>query len=229
MSAKTSDRGRKLIAKWEGLYLTAYQDSVGIWTIGYGSITNPAYGISVYRGLKIDKETATRWLEVELADKDVEIARLVKVPLTQNQFDALSSFTYNCGVGALQRSTLLRRLNAGEYTAVPGELAKYTHAGGKYLRGLANRRRDEIKMWNGETVDSIPDAPIVRVNPSLVGTRVTNVLNDILGSSAVKAVVPILTAAIATVSDVMTLHSLIAGVVGMAIGAYIMYSFDKRG
>lgn len=163
MPTMISERGIKLIQKWEGLYLKAYRDSVGIWTIGWGSITNPALGINVFPGLVITREEAEAFMKRELEEKCANVARLVKVPLSQNQFDALVSFAYNVGWGALQKSTLLKLLNRGDYTAVPNQLRRYSYAGGKQLRGLLNRRLDEIRMWNGEHIEDVPDVPIIRV------------------------------------------------------------------
>ncbi len=71
------------------------------------------------------------------------------VPLTQNQFDALTSFTYNTGEGAFSRSTLLKQLNAGNYNAVPGEMGKWVYGGGRRLQGLVNRRAAEAATWRG--------------------------------------------------------------------------------
>jgi hypothetical protein len=77
------------------------------------------------------------------------VDNLVKVPLKQNQFDALVSFAFNVGLGALGKSTLLKKLNAGQYDAVPAELMKWTKAGGKELPGLVRRRRAEAALWRG--------------------------------------------------------------------------------
>ena len=125
-------RGTKLIQKWEGLYLTAYQDSVDIWTIGWGSITAKEHGIKVYRGLVIDRAQAQAWFDVEIAEKTEAVLRLVKVPLTQWQLDTLISFAYNCGWGALKKSTLLNF--STKVTTVPSRrnlCAILTQAGDK--------------------------------------------------------------------------------------------------
>ena len=75
----------------------------------------------------------------------------VKVPLNQNQFDALVSFTFNVGGGAFKGSTLLKVLNQKQYTQVPTQLLRWTRAGGKVVQGLLNRRQNEIKLWNDQT------------------------------------------------------------------------------
>ncbi len=189
-TAKLGLRGTKLIQKWEGLYLTAYKDSVGIWTIGWGSITNPKFGIKVYRGLVIDKPTAQRWFDVEIEEKTDAVLNLVKVPLTQNQLDTLISFAYNVGVGALKKSTLLKLLNQGNYDAVPAQLMRYVNGDGKFIQGLANRRRDEGKLWRNEHVEDIPDTEIVKVAvPSIKPTKlpVSHTLQSVLESKTAQA------------------------------------------
>ena len=77
------------------------------------------------------------------------VRKFVKVELTQNQFDALVDFAYNAGVGALQKSTLLKKVNAGKFDEVPAEFMKWTKGGGKELPGLVRRRRAEVKLWRG--------------------------------------------------------------------------------
>jgi lysozyme len=158
----TSGRGLALIRKWEGLYLKAYKDIAGIWTIGYGSINNTALKITVKPGQVITKERASELMEIEVRDKDKTISNLVKVPLTQYQFDTLSSFTYNVGTSALKNSTLLRLLNRGDYTSVPNQLMPWSYAYDaknkvrRQVQGLKNRRSDEVLMWQGKAVPSLP-------------------------------------------------------------------------
>ena len=107
-----SPRGRALIEKFEGLRLTAYQDMVGVWTIGYGHT-----GPDVKAGLTITQQQAEQLLINDLARFNNGVNALVTVKINQNQFDALISFSYNLGLGSLQQSTLLRLLNAGNFQA----------------------------------------------------------------------------------------------------------------
>ena len=139
--------GINLIKKWEGLYLKAYQDSVGVWTIGWGSIKNTNLGIDVYPGLVITREKAEEWLHVELDEKAVALNRLLNVPVSQGEFNVLMSFEYNLGIGALQHSTLLKLLNQRNYDAVPAQILRYDHGDGRVIRGLTERRRDEARIW----------------------------------------------------------------------------------
>lgn len=136
-----------LIKSWEGLRLAAYKDPVGIWTIGYGH-TNAAGSPSVVDGMTITKEEAERILQKDLAQYVGAVKTAVKVPLNENQLGALSSWCYNIGPGAMRGSTLIKKLNTGDYAAVPSELRKWNKVGGDKLQGLVNRREAEIKLWN---------------------------------------------------------------------------------
>jgi len=134
-----------LIKQWEGCRLTAYKDVAGIWTIGYGHTR------TAKQGMVISQVDADNLLRLDLEEFEEAVSNLVKVGLTDNQFGALVSFAFNVGVGAFSRSTLLRKLNAGEYGAVPAELMKWDKArvGGKLqpVQGLANRRAAEAGLW----------------------------------------------------------------------------------
>jgi len=137
-----SRKGLDLIKRHEGLRLKAYLCPAGVWTIGYGST-----GPHVIKGKVITESEAEALLVKDVRRFEDGVNRLVKVSLTQGQFDALVSFAFNCGVGALQKSTLLKKLNAGRYDAVPAELMKWTKGGGRELPGLVKRRRDEAGLW----------------------------------------------------------------------------------
>ncbi|MFZ5335350.1 lysozyme [Enterobacter asburiae] len=141
-----SDKGIALIKQFEGCKLTAYQDSVGVWTIGYGW-TKPVDGKPIRAGMTIKQETAERLLKTGLVSYESDVSRLVKVGLTQGQFDALVSFTYNLGGRSLSTSTLLRRLNAGDYAGAADEFLRWNKAGGKVLNGLTRRREAERALF----------------------------------------------------------------------------------
>jgi GH24 family phage-related lysozyme (muramidase) len=148
---KTSSKGISLIKAHEGLRLHAYLCPAGVWTIGYGH-TSAAGEPTVVKGMRITNAEADSILRRDLAAFERGVARRVKVGLTQNQFDALVSFAFNVGLGAFERSTLLRKLNAGRYGDVPAELMKWTRGGGRELPGLVNRRRDEAGLWRSADV-----------------------------------------------------------------------------
>ena len=143
---QTSDKGIALIKEFEGCKLTAYQDSVGVWTIGYGW-TQPVDGKPIRAGMTIKQETAERLLKTGLVSCENDVSRLVKVGLTQGQFDALVSFTYNLGAQSLSTSTLLRKLNAGDYAGAADEFLRWNKAGGKVLNGLTRRREAERALF----------------------------------------------------------------------------------
>ncbi|BBV94377.1 lysozyme [Enterobacter hormaechei] len=143
---QTSDKGIALIKQFEGCKLTAYQDSVGVWTIGYGW-TKPVDGKPIRAGMTIKQETAERLLKTGLVSYENDVSRLVKVDLTQGQFDALVSFTYNLGARSLSTSTLLRKLNAGDYAGAADEFLRWNKAGGKVLNGLTRRREAERALF----------------------------------------------------------------------------------
>ncbi|UMW01816.1 lysozyme [Escherichia coli] len=143
---QTSDKGIALIKEFEGCKLTAYQDSVGVWTIGYGW-TQPVDGKPIRAGMTIKQETAERLLKTGMVSYESDVSRLVKVGLTQGQFDALVSFTYNLGARSLSTSTLLRKLNAGDYAGAADEFLHWNKAGGKVLNGLTRRREAERALF----------------------------------------------------------------------------------
>ncbi|HAT3815740.1 lysozyme [Citrobacter freundii complex sp. 2024EL-00748] len=146
---QTSEKGIALIKQFEGCKLTAYQDSVGVWTIGYGW-TQPVDGKPIRAGMTIKQETAERLLKTGLVSYESDVSRLVKVGLTQGQIDALVSFTYNLGARSLSTSTLLRKLNAGDYAGAADEFLRWNKAGGKVLNGLTRRREAERALFLGQ-------------------------------------------------------------------------------
>lgn len=136
-----NEEGLKLIKEFEGLRLEAYLDVVGIPTIGYGS----THGVKL--GDKITEEEAESLLKEDLKIYEDVVERLVKVPLTDNQFSALVSFTYNLGQGNLASSTLLKLLNKGEYTQAADQFLRWNKAGGKVYKGLTRRREAERELF----------------------------------------------------------------------------------
>ena len=140
---RTSPKGISLIKSFEGLRLKSYQDSVGVWTIGYGATR------SIGPGMSITTEQAERMLMNDIARFEPELDRLAKVPLNQNQWDALMSFVYNLGAANLGSSTLLKLLNAGDYAGAAEQFPRWNKAGGQVLAGLTKRRAAERAMFLG--------------------------------------------------------------------------------
>lgn len=144
-----SDEAIEHIKRWEGLRLEAYPDPGSKngepWTIGYGHTSDDF--LRVTRGLVITQEQADAALAYDIREAIEKIGALVTVPLTENQLGALVSFVFNVGPAAFARSTLLKRLNAGDYNAVPVQLAKWVYNDGKKMPGLVNRRAAEAGLW----------------------------------------------------------------------------------
>tara|TARA_R100000234_G_C5003503_1_gene181490 strand:+ start:2996 stop:3439 length:444 start_codon:yes stop_codon:yes gene_type:complete len=136
-----SVEGISLIKKFEGCELEAYQDSVGVWTIGYGHTKD------VKEGDKINQDEAEHLLEEEMPEYEGYINDMVEVSLEQCQFDALVSWVYNLGPTNLSSSTLLKVLNEGEYDEVPFQIKRWNKAGGKVLEGLTRRREAEALLF----------------------------------------------------------------------------------
>lgn len=146
---KVSAAGRKAIAAHEGVRLTAYPDPATRgepFTIGVGH-TSAAGPPKVYKGMTITADECDEILSRDLATFERAVEKLVTVPLNQNQFDALVSFTFNVGAGNLQKSTLLRKLNAGDYRGAADQFSVWNKAAGKVMKGLTTRRADEQALF----------------------------------------------------------------------------------
>ena len=144
---KISEKGLSMIERFEGCLLKASNKLDGVWTIGYGQ-TGSYYGKRVRRGMTTTKALAHAWLrDHSIKTYETAVAKAVKVPINQNQFDALVSFAYNVGVGALKQSTALRKLNAGDYAGAADALTMWTKCNGKVLAGLVRRRKEERALF----------------------------------------------------------------------------------
>ena len=144
MAREVNKAGLDLIKSFEGLKLEAYPDPGAggkPWTIGFGSVKG------VKKGMKITVQEAEQRLIMDLQDACKAVERFVTVPLNDNQFAALVSFTFNCGAGNLAVSTLLKRLNEGEYGSVPMQLMRWNKAAGKVMSGLTRRRAAEGELF----------------------------------------------------------------------------------
>lgn len=173
-----SKAGLDLIAEFEGWRADLYEDVAGNATIGYGHLVH-AGGITAAdrsgpfgKGITTDQGLAL--LKTDTDSKAAAVKKCVTVPLNQGQFDALVSFAYNVGAGNLQSSTLLKKLNAGDYAGAAKEFANWNKAGGKVLSGLQRRRAAEAAMFTGSPapnpVTTTPAKPWFTRNLS-VGSR----------------------------------------------------------
>ncbi len=145
-----TDAGVVFITRWEGFRSNLYNDPAGHCSIGFGHLVHrgPCNGSEPPEFLAgISEQRALELLRADAAHAAAAVARLVKVPLNQHQRDALISFTFNLGEGNLRDSTLLKKLNAGDFGAVPGELNRWVKAEGKTLAGLVKRRAGEGALF----------------------------------------------------------------------------------
>lgn len=179
MTRRINAEGLKLIKQWEGFIPFAYDDFDppknrrrikpgdvihGTLTIGYGST-----GAHVRPGMTITEDRADALLREDLDRFERAVDRLVKVALTDNQFAALVAFAFNVGEdkGGFATSTLLKKLNAGDYASVPRELMKWVSSKGRRLQGLVNRRSAEAGLWArgsfvaSNTIEAKPAKPPV--------------------------------------------------------------------
>jgi GH24 family phage-related lysozyme (muramidase) len=141
-----SKQGLDLICRFEGFSPVIYICPAGYPTIGYGHLITEVNKEQFLDG--VDEDEALELLRKDVALAERAVLRLITVPLTQGQFDALVSFTFNLGAGALQRSTLRRKVNREEHHDVPAELMKWVWAGGRKLKGLVKRRAAEAAFYN---------------------------------------------------------------------------------
>lgn len=148
---KTSSNGIAVIEYFESLQLSAYPDPATggkPFTIGFGTTIYPS-GVAVKPGDFCTKEQAKQYMQHDLAKFEKAVSDSVRVQLNQGQFDALVSFTYNLGPANLRSSTLLRKLNAGDYAGASKEFSRWNRANGKVMRGLTRRRAAEQCLFEG--------------------------------------------------------------------------------
>ena len=138
--------GIDLIKRFEGFSSTVYICPAGYPTIGYGHLVRDHETFE-----EISQEEAEALLRIDVESAERAVLRLIKVPLTDGQFDALVSFTYNLGSGALQCSTLRRKVNRQAHSEVPTQLVRWVWAGGRKLNGLIRRRAVEAKLYQLQT------------------------------------------------------------------------------
>ena len=163
---KIGVNGLNLIKSFEGLRLKPYPDSRGIATIGIGTILYPNGKAVTMQDPPITEQQAMEYLQYEVDQKTTGVANLVKVPINQNEADALICFAYNVGLGALQKSSLLRFLNNNDKIAASNEFGRWNKAGGQEIPGLTRRRQAEkdlflkpVEATDSISTDYLPDGP----------------------------------------------------------------------
>ncbi|SNU14093.1 Lysozyme RrrD [Acinetobacter johnsonii] len=141
-----SPSGIDLICNFEGKRLTAYDDGVGVWTIGFGTTVYPN-GIKVKKGDTCTEAQAKTYMAHDLKKFEATVNKAVTVQLNQNQFDALVSLAYNIGTNAFSKSTLVKKLNANDIRGAADQFDVWVNAGGKRMQGLVNRRAKEKALF----------------------------------------------------------------------------------
>lgn len=146
---KTSLKGRMAIAKSEGIVLSRYKDAVGVWTMGIGHTTLAGKPDPKYFEGELSMPEVFEMFAKDLKKYEDRVNRAVKVPMTQEQFDALVSFDYN--TGGIFKATLVKTFNAGDEVKAAKQFMNWTKAGGKSLDALKKRRREEADIFlNGK-------------------------------------------------------------------------------
>jgi lysozyme len=145
---KTSPNGLQLIRKYEGYKSTPYRCPAGKITVGYGHLIGNGLQLPDEWNRTLSLGEINELLRTDLARFERGVLRYCTVYLTQSQFDSLVSFSFNLGLGVLQRSTLRQKLNRGDYDGASKEFLRYTRAGGKVLKGLVRRRTEEYNLFN---------------------------------------------------------------------------------
>lgn len=140
--------GLAIVKRYEGMSRHAYKCPAGYWTIGcYGHRVKPSERFNE----PLTDKSMDQLLESDLSEACKAVQRLIKVPVRDNQFSALVSFTFNLGSGCLQRSVLRARLNRSEYKEAGQAFMLYVRASGRVLKGLLNRRHDEMMLFMRES------------------------------------------------------------------------------
>lgn len=137
-----NEAGLNLIKAFEGFAETPYLDAAGLPTIGYGHLIKPEERFDV-----VSRAEAENMLQIDIQVAAKAVGRLINVPLTENQFAALVSFTFNLGSAALQRSTLRQCVNREEHEDAAQEFMRWVWVGGRKLKGLIFRRRAEVELY----------------------------------------------------------------------------------
>lgn len=137
-----SAAGLALTKQFEGCVLTAYQDQVGVWTIGYGHT-----GTDVKQGMTITEDQASVLLAADVAWAVTCVNRSVTSEINQNQFDAMVDFVFNLGCASFGQSTLLRLVNGGDFADAAPQFLRWNRAGGQVVAGLTKRRQAEMSLF----------------------------------------------------------------------------------
>jgi len=162
-----------LIKEFEGFRAKAYQDSVGVWTIGYGTTAGAGVGIAPRAGMTITEAQAAEYLRVTVERFGAQVKGALTRDASPNEFGAMVSLAYNVGPGAFKKSSVLRHFNAGDKTKAADAFLMWNKAGGKVLPGLTRRRKAERALFLSDAAplspkpvgDSLAPAPVAKPSP----------------------------------------------------------------
>lgn len=146
---RASDKCLKMLAHHEGVRQKPYKCPAGLWTVGVGHLIGDGKSLPDSWNRTFSLEEVYDLLAKDVTKFERGVERYITVPLKQGEFDALVSFAFNLGLGTLQKSTLRQKLNRGDKEGAIESLLKYNKAGGKILKGLDNRRKDEAALFKG--------------------------------------------------------------------------------
>ena len=226
---KMTKEGLALIKAHEGCKLTAYKCPADVWTIGYGH-TSAAGLPNVKRGLRITRQQADALLVDDLKKYEAMVKRNVKVELTDNQFSALVSFTYNVGEGALKQSSLLKAVNSKKFGLVPSRFALWNKGGGHVLAELVRRRADEAALFMSEAAKA-PELAKIKVvqsqgkNPLLSAVNGTSLVGAAAATGAAREVAENTTGTVSAFGmDTKTLVYILCAVV---VAGLIFIAYDR--
>lgn len=144
---RASDKCLKMLAHHEGVRQKPYKCPAGLWTVGVGHLIGDGKSLPDSWNRLFTLEEVYDLLAKDVARFERGVERYITIPLKQGEFDAIVSFAFNLGLGTLQKSTLRQKLNRGDKEGAIESLLKYNKAGGKILKGLDNRRKDEAKLF----------------------------------------------------------------------------------
>jgi lysozyme len=217
--------GINLLKRFEGFRNEAYQDPVGVWTIGYG------FTKGVKRGDYLSEDEAEERLREEIAAFEAGVNNLIKAPTNENQRAAMTSLAYNIGLGAFRKSTVLRRHNARDYEGAAKAFGLWVKAGGKVLKGLVRRRAAEAELYLtplSKHLEDVEIEEIILASPRSAPTVQATGKKVIESKIQVANAVQIATAAGAIGLGGMDRYVALALIVVAAVAAFVIWNERKK-
>lgn len=235
---KLGSKGLELIKSFESFVPYVYDDKIapvkgvyrewdggavkGTLTIGYGHTNAAKHPLKIYKGLRIDEQKALEILDVDLDECKTAVNSLVTVNLHQGQFDALVSFTFNCGIGNLKK--VIVPLNKGNYDATCAKIGEYIRSKGEVMRGLVRRRKAEQALFNDQYDVKEPEAEVQPI-PKVEATDAPSMTGKLTESTTVWASIGTI---IATVAASVTDWKIMAVIGATLLAGWIIWQRSKR-